>query len=166
MRALFAKRSNFTTAYNRRRSGARLFIIREFLARNRLLTEPESPRSHLKFPGIPAFPRRVRSRLPPPAQSQRRTSPAAFGVDTEHHLIVTHEVINVGSDRSQLARVAKKAKAALQTDTLEAVADRGYFNGEEILAPDQAGITVTLPKPMTSGAKSEGRFGKQDFAYR
>jgi transposase len=86
-------------------------------------------------------------------------------VDTEHHLIVTHEVTNVGSDRSQLARVAKQAKAALQTDTLEAVADRGYFNGEEIVACDQAGITVTLPKPMTSGAKSEGRFGKQDFAY-
>src|ERR1700730_746862 len=86
-------------------------------------------------------------------------------VDTEHHLIVTHEVTNIGSDRSQLARVAKEAKAALQTDTLEAVADRGYFNGEEIVACDQAGITVTMPKPMTSGAKSEGRFGKQDFAY-
>jgi hypothetical protein len=86
-------------------------------------------------------------------------------VDTENHLIVTHEVTNVGSDRSQLARVAKKAKATLQTHTLDAVADRGYFNGEEILACDQAGITVTLPKPMTSGAKSEGRFGKQDFVY-
>jgi Transposase DDE domain/Transposase domain (DUF772) len=86
-------------------------------------------------------------------------------VDTEHHLIVTHEVTNVGSDRSQLARVAKEAKAALQTDALDAVADRGYFSGEEIVACDQAGITVTLPKPMTSGVKSEGRFGKQDFAY-
>jgi len=86
-------------------------------------------------------------------------------VDTEHHLIVTHEVTNVGSDRSQLAHVAKKAKAALQTDTLDAVADRGYFNGEKIVAYDQAGITVTMPKPLTSGAKSEGRFGKQDFAY-
>ena len=86
-------------------------------------------------------------------------------VDTEHHLIVNYEVTNVGSGRSQLARVAKETKATLQTDRLEAVADRGYFNGEEILACDQAGITVTLPKPMTSGAKSEGRFGKQDFVY-
>jgi hypothetical protein len=86
-------------------------------------------------------------------------------VDTEHHLIVTHEVTNVGSDRSQLAHVAKEAKATLQTETLEAVADRGYFSGEEILACEQAGITVTLPKPMTSGAKSDGRFGKQDFVY-
>ena len=72
---------------------------------------------------------------------------------------------NVGSDHSQLARVAKETKATVQTDTLEAVADRGYFSGEEILACEQAGITVTLPKPMTSGAKSEGRFGKQDFVY-
>jgi transposase len=86
-------------------------------------------------------------------------------VDTENHLIVTHEVTNTGSDRSQLASVAKEAKAALHTKKLDAVADRGYFNGEEILACEQADITVTLPKPMTSGAKSEGRFGKQDFVY-
>jgi len=86
-------------------------------------------------------------------------------VDTEHHLIVTHEVTNSGSDRAQLANVAKQAKAVLQTETLEAVADRGYFSSLEILACHEAGITVTLPKPMTSGAKSEGRFGKQDFAY-
>jgi transposase len=86
-------------------------------------------------------------------------------VDTEHHLIITHEVTNVGSDRAQLAHGAKEAKATLRTDTLEAVADRGYFSGEEILACDQAGITVTLPKPMTSRAKAQGRFGKQDFRY-
>jgi transposase len=86
-------------------------------------------------------------------------------VDIEHHLIVTHEVTNVGSDRSQLARVAKETKATLQADTLEAVADRGYFSGEEILACEQAGITVTLPKPITSGIKAKGRYGKQDFVY-
>jgi len=86
-------------------------------------------------------------------------------VDTENHLIVTHEVTNVGSDRAQLANTAQAAKAALDVDKLEAVADRGYFNGVEILACEQVGITVTLPKPMTSSAKSEGRFGKQDFVY-
>jgi transposase len=86
-------------------------------------------------------------------------------VETEHHLIVTHEVTNSGSDRAQLANVAKQAKTVLQTETLEAVADRGYFNSPEILACHEAGITVTLPKPMTSGAKSDGRFGKQDFVY-
>jgi len=86
-------------------------------------------------------------------------------VDTKHHLIVTHEVTNVGTDRSQLASVAKEAKATLETESLDVVADRGYFNSTEILACEAAGITVTLPKPMTSGAKSEGRFGKQDFRY-
>ena len=86
-------------------------------------------------------------------------------VDTEHHLIVTHEVTNVGTDRSQLAHMAKETKATLEVEKLDAVADRGYFSGEEILACEQAGITVTLPKPMTSNAKAEGRFGKQDFRY-
>ncbi|SRR5579871_387832 len=86
-------------------------------------------------------------------------------VDTEHHLIVTHEVINIGNDRGQLARMSKQAKEVLEVDKLEAVADRGYFDGEEILAREEAGVAVTLPKPMTSNAKAEGRFGKQDFAY-
>jgi transposase len=86
-------------------------------------------------------------------------------VDTENHLIIAHEVTNVGHDRAQLANMAEQAKAVLQTGTLGAVADRGYFDGEEILACEEAGITVTLPKPMTSGAKSAGRFGKQDFVY-
>ncbi len=86
-------------------------------------------------------------------------------VDTKHHLIVAHEVTNVGSDRAQLSTMAKQTKAVLETDTLDVVADRGYFNGEEILACDEAGITVTLPKPLTSGSKAKGRFGKQDFVY-
>src|SRR6516162_9399881 len=86
-------------------------------------------------------------------------------VDTKHHLIVTHEVTNDGSDRVQLANVASRAKEALNVDKLEAVADRGYYSGEEILACDNAGVAVTLPKPMTSGMEARGRFGKQDFVY-
>ena len=88
-----------------------------------------------------------------------------MAVDTEHHLIVTHEVVNEGTDRSQLSPMSQKAKAELETDTLDVVADRGYFNGDEILACDRAGITVTLPKPLTSGVRAKGRYGKQDFRY-
>jgi Transposase DDE domain len=65
----------------------------------------------------------------------------------------------------QLAKISLQAKEALGVEHLDAVADRGYFSSNEILACDQAGVTVTLPKPMTSGAKSDGRFGKQDFVY-
>jgi len=86
-------------------------------------------------------------------------------VDTKHHLIVTHEVTNTGTDRSQLAKTALRTKDVLGAEHLDVVADRGYFNSPEILACEQANITVTLPKPMTSGAKADGRFGKQDFAY-
>ncbi len=86
-------------------------------------------------------------------------------VDTKHHLIVAHEVTNVGTDHSQLSAIAKQTKAALETETLDAVADRGYFSREEILACDRADITVTIPKPLTSGIKAKGRFGKQDFVY-
>ena len=84
-------------------------------------------------------------------------------VDTKHHLIVSHEVTNVGSDRSQLSRMSEQARAAIGSEAIEAVADRGYYSGEEIVACEQAGITVYLPKPMTSGLLAKGRFGKQDF---
>jgi len=86
-------------------------------------------------------------------------------VDAEHHLIVAHEVTNVGNDRDQLSAMAKQARAATGMDDLSVVADRGYFSGEEILACDKAGITPYVPKPLTSGSKAEGRFGKQDFVY-
>jgi transposase len=86
-------------------------------------------------------------------------------VDTEHHLIITHEVTNVGSDRAQLARMAKQTKVTLEAANLDVIADRGYFSGPEILACEQAGITVTLPKPMTSHSIAEGRFAKHDFRY-
>ena len=86
-------------------------------------------------------------------------------VDIKRHLIVAHEVTNEGTDRSQLSPMAKQTKGALAADSLDVVADRGYFNSIEILACDEAGITVTLPKPLTSGIKAKGRFGKQDFVY-
>jgi transposase len=88
-----------------------------------------------------------------------------MSVDTKHHLIVTHEVTNDGTDRAQLSPIAMETKAVLEIDKLDAVADRGYYKGEEVLACEAAGITVTLPKPQTSGSKADGRFGKQDFRY-
>jgi len=66
-------------------------------------------------------------------------------VDAKHHLIVEHEVTNDGSDRDQLSGMAKKARAAIGTTTLTAIADRGYFKGEEILACHEAGICAMVP---------------------
>ena len=72
-------------------------------------------------------------------------------VDTKYHLIVAREVTNAGTGRAQPSHMAKKTKAVLETDTLNVVADRGYFSSEDILACDEAGITVTVPKPLTTG---------------
>jgi transposase len=86
-------------------------------------------------------------------------------VDTQHHLIVVHEVTNAGSDRDQLSSMAKQAREAMASETLSVLADRGYFKGEEILACHDANITAYVPKPMTSNAKAEGRFNKDAFVY-
>ena len=86
-------------------------------------------------------------------------------VDTKHHLIVTHEVTNDTSDRSQLYKTAKAAKDILGVPELTALADRGYYNGVEILACEQDGIQTYLPKSQTSGNQAKGLFGKRDFIY-
>jgi len=86
-------------------------------------------------------------------------------VDTKNHLIVAHEVTNVGHDRDQLANMAKQAKTVIGASELNVVADRGYFSSLEILKCHEAGITPFVPKPMTSGAKADGRFNKTDFIY-
>jgi hypothetical protein len=86
-------------------------------------------------------------------------------VDAQHHLIVVHEVTNVGSDRAQLTKMGTAAKTAMGKERLQAVADRGYFSGPEIKTCTEAKITPMVPKPMTSNAKAEGRFSKADFIY-
>jgi hypothetical protein len=75
------------------------------------------------------------------------------------------EVTNVGHDRGQLSTMANLAKTEMGVDALDVLADRGYFDSEEILACEPIGVTPYLPKPLTSGAKAGGRFGKQDFVY-
>jgi transposase len=87
-----------------------------------------------------------------------------IAVDAKHHLIVEYEVTNIGNDRDQLSGMAKKARTAIGK-SLTAIADRGYFKGEEILACKQAGIAVLVPATRTSNAKADGRFDKTDFVY-
>jgi len=86
-------------------------------------------------------------------------------VDTEHHMIVAHEVTNIGHDRSQLSAMSKLARDAIGGEKLTVVADRGYFDGKEILQCAEAGITTLVPKPLTSNSRADGRFDKRDFIY-
>jgi hypothetical protein len=108
----------------------------------------------------------------PDARSLRHRGSGIVGynvqtaVDTQHHLIVTHEVTNAFSDRRQLAKMASKAKAELEVDNLKVFADRGYYNSEEIRACEQNGIEAYVPKPLTSNNKAKGQFDKRDFIYK
>jgi len=86
-------------------------------------------------------------------------------VDAKHHLIVAHEVTNVGVDFGHLASMAQQARTAMETADITVIADRGYFKSEQILACDEAGITAIVPKLLTSIAKADGRFDKADFIY-
>jgi transposase len=84
-------------------------------------------------------------------------------VDAEHHLIVAHEVTNLGHDRTQLEPMALKAQAATGCEELTALADRGYFNGEQVLACEGTGVLPCIPKTVWPG--EHGFFTRQDFIY-
>jgi transposase len=86
-------------------------------------------------------------------------------VDTEHHLIVAHDVTNLVTDRTLLSPMARLAKEAMAVEKIDVLADRGYFSGDEVLACEAIGATPHVPKPLTSNAKAAGRFGKDDFVY-
>ena len=109
----------------------------------------------------------------PDARSMATTSkqPRVVGynvqsaVDTKHHLIVAHDVTNHGYDRDALAMMARAAREAMGRDDIEAIADKGYYKGEEIVACENEGIAVTVSKPHTSNAAARGRFDRNDFVY-
>ena len=87
-------------------------------------------------------------------------------VDAKHHLIVAHEVTNIGSDRDQLTSMAIQARDAMGTQELTAIADRGYFKSEEILASHEAGITVYVAKTRNIECLLPmGGLARADFIY-
>jgi transposase len=88
-----------------------------------------------------------------------------IAVDAEHHLIVAHEVINQGYDRSQLAPMALKAQQATGCEQVTALADRGYFSGDQVLSCEGTGVAPIVPKTLTSSGTKRGFFTRQDFVY-
>src|ERR1700681_2482972 len=86
-------------------------------------------------------------------------------VDAEHHLIVAHQVTNQGHDRSQLAPMALKAQQATGCEQVTALADRGYFSGDQVLSCEGTGVAPIVPKTLTSSGAKRGLFTPQDFIY-
>jgi len=110
----------------------------------------------------------------PDARSMKCRGSALVGynvqtaVDTAHHLIVAHDVSNVGIDRRLLATMAKQAKSVMAPaprQPLKAVPDQGYYRGEEVLACDEAGIIAFVAKADTSGKRGKGESARNAFRY-
>jgi hypothetical protein len=89
-------------------------------------------------------------------------------VDVEHHLIVAHEVTNIGIDRRQLSSMAIQAKSVVEatpSQPMRVIADQGYYRSEELQACEQANIVAYMDKSDTSGKRSKGEFGRDEFRY-
>jgi hypothetical protein len=107
----------------------------------------------------------------PDARSMRHRGSGIVGynlqtaVDVDRHLIVAHEVTNAVSDRRQLTRMAQQAKTALQADSINVLADRGYYSGQELRSCEDSNITAYVPNSATSSNKAKGQFDRSEFHY-
>lgn len=86
-------------------------------------------------------------------------------VDDKHNLIVELDVSTTSSDRGQLQNMSEKAKDALEVETIINLADKGYYDGEDIVACEENGVTCLVAKPKPGGAKKSEGFTHNDFIY-
>jgi transposase len=90
---------------------------------------------------------------------------AQVAVDAKHKLIAADDVTNDVTDLKQLASVALAAKANLELQQTEVVADAGYYNAVEVSRCAGQGITAYVPKADTSANTARGLYGKSRFQY-
>jgi transposase len=86
-------------------------------------------------------------------------------VDTKHKLIVEQQVTNQVVDMGMLRQTVEPAKEILGVETIEAVADKGYFKIEDIEACEKAGIVPYVPRPQRGPSVKAGCFRKDEFRY-
>ena len=86
-------------------------------------------------------------------------------VDTKHKLIVEQQVTNQVVDMGLLTQTAEAAKEVLGVETIDAVADKGYFKIEDIEACEKAGIVPYVPRPQRGPSVKAGLFRKDEFHY-
>jgi len=90
---------------------------------------------------------------------------AQLAVDAKHKLIAAADVTNDVTDYRQLANLALEAKANLELQQTEVVADKGYYNAAEVSRCMEQNITPYIPKADTSANTKQGLFGKSQFRY-
>jgi transposase len=89
-----------------------------------------------------------------------------IAVDDKHKLIVASEVVNDGNDTGQLHAMAKAAKEELGVTTLTALADTGYYNGNELKACEEDCIVAYVPQAKrTARLEAQGRMSHEEFVY-
>jgi hypothetical protein len=105
------------------------------------------------------------TRRMPTAQGNVVGYNAQLAVDSKHKLIAADDVTNDVNDYRQLANVALEAKANLQLQQTEVLADKGYYNATEVSRCVEAAITPFIPKADTSANTRQGLYGKSKFKY-
>ena len=86
-------------------------------------------------------------------------------VDSKHHLIVDFDIADSASDKGNLHALSEKAKEVLEVETLTNLADKGYYDGEDIAACESSGTTCLVAKPKPGGVEKPEGFRRDSFVY-
>jgi transposase len=90
---------------------------------------------------------------------------AQVAVDAKHKLIVQQQDTNQVVDMGMLTQTADPAKEILGVETIDVVADKGYFKIENIEACEKAGMVPYVPRPQRGPSVKAGLFRKDEFQY-
>ena len=86
-------------------------------------------------------------------------------VDSKYHLIVDFEVVDRSDDKGYLGHMSELAKEALGVEELTNLADKGFYDGQDIANCEANGVTCLVAKPLPGGTKKEEGFTRNDFIY-
>jgi transposase len=90
---------------------------------------------------------------------------AQIAVDVKHKLIVEQQITNQLVDMGQLTQTAEPAKEVIGVETIDVVADKGYFKIEDIEACEKAAMVPYVPRPQRGPSVKAGLFRKDEFQY-
>jgi transposase len=88
-----------------------------------------------------------------------------IAVDSKHKLIVAHQVTSEHTDLHQLLPMTRQAKEMLGAESVEVVADKGYYNEQQIVACERLGASCFVPAAKGNGGQTTGIYSKKDFSY-
>ena len=86
-------------------------------------------------------------------------------VDEKHKLIIDFDVSTCPDDKGALPKMTESAKEIMGVDKISAVADKGYYDGDDIETSEKNGTTCYVPKMESGRIATDSDYHRRNFQY-